>query len=141
VNVQTILTDILLGVAVLLVLASSLGVALMRDTYQKLHYVTPAALLAPLVVGVAVLVQSGFTANAVQTWLAVLFMVIGGPYLAHATIRAARIRATGDWRPPGWAGRRRPGQDWPGGGGPGGGRPPGPGAGPPARRPADGRDG
>ena len=26
-------------------------------------------------------------------------MVIAGPFLTHATIRAARVRETGDWRP------------------------------------------
>jgi multisubunit Na+/H+ antiporter MnhG subunit len=32
------------------------------------------------------------------TWLALLFVVITGPILSHATIRAIRIRETGDWR-------------------------------------------
>jgi hypothetical protein len=26
-------------------------------------------------------------------------MIVAGPFLTHATIRAARIRETGDWRP------------------------------------------
>jgi multisubunit Na+/H+ antiporter MnhG subunit len=90
--------DVLLGLAVLIVAASSVGILVMRDVYQKLHYVTPAALVAPVIVGVAVLLQSGWSARSAQTWLAVLFLVIAGPYLAHATIRAARIRETGDWR-------------------------------------------
>ena len=33
-------------------------------------------------------------------------MLVGGPFLAHATIRAARIRETGDWRPGASRGRR-----------------------------------
>jgi hypothetical protein len=27
-----------------------------------------------------------------------LFLIVAGPFLTHATIRAARIRETGDWR-------------------------------------------
>lgn len=96
---REILADVLLGLAVLIVLASSVGVLVMRDAYQKLHYVTPAALVAPLIVGLAVLAQSGLTENTVQTWLALLFIMIAGPFLTHATIRAARIREKGDWRP------------------------------------------
>ena len=43
------------------------------------------------------LIQSGWSIRSTQTWLALLLVVIAGPVLSHATIRAARIRATGDW--------------------------------------------
>jgi multisubunit Na+/H+ antiporter MnhG subunit len=90
--------DVFLAAAVALVLASAVGLLVMRDTYQKLHYVTPISLIAPLLLGLAVLAGSGFSENSLQTWLALLFMVAAGPFLSHATIRAARIRQTGDWR-------------------------------------------
>jgi multisubunit Na+/H+ antiporter MnhG subunit len=99
VTAQAIVADVLLALAVVLVLASSVGILVMRDTYQKLHFLTPLALVAPLVVGLAVLVRSGWSENSSETWLALLFVVIGGPFLTHATIRAARIREKGDWRP------------------------------------------
>lgn len=98
---QAIVADVLLGLAVLLVLVSSAGILVMRDTYQKLHFLTPLALLAPLTVGLAVLVRSGWSENSSETWLALLFVVIGSPFLTHATIRATRIREKGDWRPGG----------------------------------------
>ncbi|HEX7992407.1 MAG TPA: monovalent cation/H(+) antiporter subunit G [Streptosporangiaceae bacterium] len=94
---RTVVADILLGAAVLVVLGSSVGVLVMRDVYAKLHYVTPVALLAPLLVGLAILAQSGWSVNSLQTWLTVAFMVIAAPYLTHATIRAARIRESGGW--------------------------------------------
>jgi multisubunit Na+/H+ antiporter MnhG subunit len=95
---REIIADVLLGVAAAVVLASSAGLLLMRDTYAKLHYVTPIALVAPVIVGLAVLAQSGLTEDTMETWLAVLILVISGPFLAHATVRAARIREHGDWR-------------------------------------------
>jgi multisubunit Na+/H+ antiporter MnhG subunit len=107
VTAQAIGADVLLGLAVALVLASSVGILVMRDTYQKLHFLTPLALIAPLIVGLAVLVRSGWSENSSETWLALLFVVIGSPFLTHATIRAARIREKGDWRPS--AGGRAPG--------------------------------
>jgi multisubunit Na+/H+ antiporter MnhG subunit len=70
----------------------------MRDAYQKLHFVTPAALVAPLLVALAIFVQMGLVENTGETFLALLFMVIAGPFLSHATIRAIRVRETGDWR-------------------------------------------
>ena len=93
-------TDILLGLAVLVVLGASLGVLLMRDAYQKLHFVTPAALVAPVLVALAVLVQAGLVEKSGETCLALVVMVIAGPYLSHATMRAIRVRERGDWRPP-----------------------------------------
>jgi multicomponent Na+:H+ antiporter subunit G len=96
--VRPIAADVLLGLAVVVALASVLGVAVMPDVYQKLHYVTPLATVAPVLVGLAILVQSGWTAVAAQTWLTVLFVVVAGPVVSHATIRAAKIRADGDWR-------------------------------------------
>ncbi|MGB9282331.1 MAG: monovalent cation/H(+) antiporter subunit G [Pseudonocardiaceae bacterium] len=94
---MTVAADVLLGLAVVLVLASSLGVLVMRDVYQKLHFVTPISLVAPVLVAAAVLVKQGFSENTVQTWLTLVVLVIAGPFLTHATIRAARIRETGDW--------------------------------------------
>ena len=56
--------DVLLGLAVLIVITSSVGVLVMRDPYQKLHFVTPAALVAPALVALAVLVRTGCTRTA-----------------------------------------------------------------------------
>jgi multicomponent Na+:H+ antiporter subunit G len=106
VTARGIAVDVLLALAVAIVLASSVGLLVMRDVYQKIHYLTPAGLVAPIVVGVAVLVQSGLTLDTAETWLALLFLLISGPFLTHATIRAARIRQTGDWRPPPGRGER-----------------------------------
>ena len=96
--IQEIAADVLLGLAVATVLASALGILVMRGVYRKLHYVTPAALVAPALVALAVFVRQGVDENTGETLLAVAFMVIAGPFLTHATVRAARIRDQGDWR-------------------------------------------
>ena len=90
---------VLLSLAVAIVLGASLGVLLMRDAYQKLHFVTPAALVAPVLVALAVLVQAGLDENTGETCVALLFLAVAGPYLSHATMRAIRVREQGDWRP------------------------------------------
>lgn len=96
--IRSAAVDVILAAAVAVVLASAVGLLVMRDAYQRIHYVTPLALIAPILLGLAVLIQSGFSENSAQTWLALLFIVIAGPFLSHATIRATRIRETGDWR-------------------------------------------
>jgi multisubunit Na+/H+ antiporter MnhG subunit len=95
--IRDIVADILLALAVMIVLASSLGILVMDDVYQKLHFVTPAALVAPVFVAAAVFVQAGLYENTGETSLALVLVVIAGPFLSHATIRAARIRDQGDW--------------------------------------------
>ncbi len=95
---RDIVADVLLGLAVVTVLTASVGVLVMRDAYAKLHYVTPAALIAPILVALAIFVQAGFYENTGETFLALAFMVIAGPYLSHATVRAIRVREKGDWR-------------------------------------------
>jgi monovalent cation/proton antiporter MnhG/PhaG subunit len=95
---MSVFVDALLALAVLVVLGSSVGILVMRDVYQKLHFVTPAALVAPVLVGIAILIHSGWSSQSGQTWIALLFVVIAGPVLSHATVRAARIRQAGDWR-------------------------------------------
>jgi multisubunit Na+/H+ antiporter MnhG subunit len=46
-----------------------------------------------------VFVQAGLVESTGETLVALLFMIIAGPYLSHATIRAIRVRDQGDWRP------------------------------------------
>ena len=96
--IREIFADVFLGLAVAVVLLSSVGVLVMRGAYDKLHFVTPAALVAPILVMLAVLVHAGFSATSAETLLALLFMAIAGPFLTHATVRAARVREKGDWR-------------------------------------------
>ncbi len=90
--------SILLGAACVIVLMCTLGVLLMKDVYQRVHYVTPISVVAPLLVAVAVTVREGWDENTGATWLALGIVAIASPYLSHATIRAARIRQEGDWR-------------------------------------------
>lgn len=96
--VEEIFSGILLGLAAAVVLGASLGLLVMPDAYSKLHFVTPAALVAPVLVALAIMVRHGVYEDTGETFLAVLFMVMAGPFVSHATIRAIRVREKGDWR-------------------------------------------
>ena len=98
--VRQVITDVLLTLAVLTVAASALGIATMPTAYARLHYVTPAAVVAPVLVALAVFVTEGLDENTGETVVALAFMVAAAPFLSHATIRAIRVRADGDWRGP-----------------------------------------
>jgi multisubunit Na+/H+ antiporter MnhG subunit len=95
---RDVTVDVLLGLAVVVTAAASIGVLVMRDAFQKIHYVTPVSVVAPVLVALAVLVRSGLSNRSAVAWLTVLLLVLASPVLSHATIRAARIRIQGDWR-------------------------------------------
>ena len=104
---RDIVADVLLALAVLTVAAAALGVAVMPDAYAKLHYVTPAAVVAPALVTLAIFVQEGFDENTGETIVALIFMIGAAPFLSHATMRAMRVRDRGDWRQPREQARQR----------------------------------
>jgi multisubunit Na+/H+ antiporter MnhG subunit len=91
--ISEVVTDVLLGLATLTVVLSSIGIAVMPDAAAKLHYVTPAAVVAPVLVTLAVLVREGLDSNTGMTFIALIFLVAVSPFLSHATIRAIRARS------------------------------------------------
>lgn len=110
-TIKDVFSDGLLGLAVLLVLASSVGVLVMRSVYQKLHFVAPAAIVAPVLVALAVLIQQGYSQNTTQTWLALLFVGHQRPRAGprHRT-SGSHPRAGGLAPGPGWSGPPRGGR-------------------------------
>lgn len=108
---REIVVDAFLAAAVLIVLASAVGVLVMRGPVAKLHYVAPVSIVGPALVAIAVLAQSGLSTESAQTWLTLAFLLVSSPFLAHATMRAARTRLDGDWRLPRVPGCRRDGDE------------------------------
>jgi multisubunit Na+/H+ antiporter MnhG subunit len=98
--IREVLSDVLLALAAVTVIASAVGVLVVRDAYARVHYVTPAAVVAPVLVALAIFVAEGLDENTGETELALVFMIIAAPFLAHATMRAIRVREAGDWRGP-----------------------------------------
>jgi multisubunit Na+/H+ antiporter MnhG subunit len=96
--VRALAVDVLLILAVAIALAAALGVLVMHGADRKVHYLTLLSMVAPVLVAVAVQVQAGYSTRATQTWTAVLLLAVASPVVSHATIRAVRIRAEGDWR-------------------------------------------
>jgi multisubunit Na+/H+ antiporter MnhG subunit len=93
---REIITDVLLALAVATVAAAALGVAVMPGAAARLHYVTPAAVVAPVLVALAIFVTEGLDENTGETVLAALIMIATAPFLSHATIRAIRARDIAD---------------------------------------------
>lgn len=98
-NWQDVIVAVFLVLGVGIELLSCLGVLLMRDVFDRLHYVGPASVLGPLAIMIAVLVEESFSTAGIMAILIALSLMITGPVLTHATARAARVRRLGQWQP------------------------------------------
>jgi multisubunit Na+/H+ antiporter MnhG subunit len=78
-------------------LLAVIGVAAMRDVYDRLHYVGLAGFGA-LMIGVSVLVDASFSLLGDKALATGALLVMIGPVLVHTTARSLRTRALGDWR-------------------------------------------
>lgn len=82
----------LLAFGVLIELSCCLGVLLMRDAYDKLHYTGPAAILGPVALAAAVVIREGAGQAGIKAALVAVLLIVANPVLAHATGRALYIR-------------------------------------------------
>ena len=91
------IASVLLIAGVALEVISALGLCVMRDVLDRLHYVGLAGFGA-LLVAIAILCASSFSLIGDKAMLAGVLLITAGPVLVHATARSLRIRALGDWR-------------------------------------------
>jgi monovalent cation/proton antiporter MnhG/PhaG subunit len=80
----------LLGAGVAAELLCVVGVVVMRNAYDRLHYSAAAATVGPLLILAAVLIREGMTSQSLETIAAVALLFVATPMLVHATARAAR---------------------------------------------------
>lgn len=88
---------VLLVLGVGLEVIACLGLTVMHDVYNRLHYVAPSALGGLLIVA-AVWTREGPSIIGLKAALLAAFLLVATPALAHGTARAARINELGDWR-------------------------------------------
>ncbi len=86
-------------VAASLTLASAVGVAAMRDPYQRLHFVAPPATLAASLVALALWLDGAGPSAGVQGTLSALLLAAMTGVLGHASARAFFVREHGGWPP------------------------------------------
>lgn len=78
-------------------LLAVLGVVVMRNVYDRLHYVGLAGFGA-LLIAVAIVVRESFSLIGDKALLVGVFLVLTGPVLIQTTMRSFLIREHGDWR-------------------------------------------
>jgi monovalent cation/proton antiporter MnhG/PhaG subunit len=94
-----LITGSLLGVAVALAIACSIGVLVMRDPYQRLHFSAPIVTLSMFLICIAVFLEDSDTQARIKVVLIFIMLLTMNSILTHATARAIRIRELGRWEP------------------------------------------
>ncbi len=96
-GVRHAIPTVLLVAGVTLQVIAVLGVSVMRNVLDRLHYVSLAGFGA-LLVGISILCAQSFSLIGDKALLTAVLVVLTGPVLVHATARSLRTRALGDWR-------------------------------------------
>jgi monovalent cation/proton antiporter MnhG/PhaG subunit len=87
---RNVIVDALLVVGVGAELLCCIGVAVMRTTWDRLHYTAAGTTVGPFCILAAVLVREGFGQVGLDAIAAVAILFLAGPLVIHATARAAR---------------------------------------------------
>ncbi|MGA9884644.1 MAG: monovalent cation/H(+) antiporter subunit G [Candidatus Acidiferrales bacterium] len=89
----------LVGIAVALALACSLGVAVMRTALERLHFSAPLSSFGVALVACAVWIDDPSWQARLKVILIAIIMFLMNAILSHATARAIRIREEKHFEP------------------------------------------
>ena len=76
---------------------ATLGVVVMRDWQDRVHYAGLSS-LGVVLVGVAVLVRESFSLIGDKALLTAVVALVAAPIANHVILQSGRTRTLGDWR-------------------------------------------
>lgn len=91
---RTITVDVLLALACVVIVSSGVALWTVRTAYDRVHVVAPAAMLGIPLLAIALLVNQGVSPLSLKGLVVMLLFWLAAPTLSHATLRAARVRAS-----------------------------------------------
>jgi multisubunit Na+/H+ antiporter MnhG subunit len=94
--VSHIAATVLLIAGVALQLFSVLGMVVMRNAYDRLHYVGLAGYGAVLI-GVSIVIRESWSLIGDKALATGVVLAVIGPVLVHTTVRSLRTREHGEW--------------------------------------------
>jgi len=92
VSARDVVIDLLVGLGVGTELLCCVGLVVMRDVYDRLHYVMAATTVPPFLLAAAVIVEEDWTQPGINALVVAIALFVLNPVLAHATARVARSR-------------------------------------------------
>jgi monovalent cation/proton antiporter MnhG/PhaG subunit len=99
VSAARVAVEVLVWATVLTCLVCCLGIALMKNLFERLHYMATVSTVATVALLAAVVFEQGWGQAATKMSLIVVVLFLMNAVLTHATARAARVRSSGHWQP------------------------------------------
>jgi monovalent cation/proton antiporter MnhG/PhaG subunit len=99
VSSASIAVEVALAVGIFTALLCCLGVAVMKNPYERMHFMAPVSTVSAAAVLIALVIQEGWGQAVIKMSLILLVLFLTNAVLAHATARAARVRELGHWQP------------------------------------------
>lgn len=96
-----IAVEVLVWIAVVTCLVCCLGIVLMKDFFERLHYMATVSTIATAALFIAVAIEHGWGQAMIKMGLIAVVLFLMNAVLTHATARAARVRGSGRWEPKG----------------------------------------
>jgi multicomponent Na+:H+ antiporter subunit G len=87
---RDLIVDVLLAFGVGAELICCLGVLMMRNAFDRLHFSSAATTVGAFLIGAAVLVRESVSAGGLQTIATIAVLFLLNPVVLIATARAAR---------------------------------------------------
>jgi monovalent cation/proton antiporter MnhG/PhaG subunit len=87
--------DVLVGAGVAGELLCCVGLVVMRDVFDRLHYVMASTTVPPFLIAAAVVVEEDWTQPSINALLIAAVLFVANPVLVSATARTARMRRFG----------------------------------------------
>lgn len=84
---RDVVVTVLLVAGLALAVIATLGVVLMRDAFERLHYLGPAGLAAACFAA-AIFVRESFSIIGDKAILLAVFVLVTSPVITHVTARA-----------------------------------------------------
>ena len=91
-NVEDVVSAVLLVIALVTVAASCVGIAVMDDPLDRLHLVTPAAMIGAVALSAAVVVREGPSSSGLAAILVGAIVAGTSPFTSHAVARSIMVR-------------------------------------------------
>jgi multisubunit Na+/H+ antiporter MnhG subunit len=93
-----ILDTLLLGLTVLIFAIYGFGLVRLRGSLAKLHMLGPPAMICPVLVSLAVIIEESTASSCIKAIIIALLVMLPAPVLTHIYGKAVRMRRVGDLR-------------------------------------------
>ena len=94
-SAATVAVEVLVWVTVATCLVCCLGIVLMKNFFERLHYMATVSTVATVALLIAVVIEQGWGQATIKMSLIVVVLFLMNAVLTHATARAARVRELG----------------------------------------------